>query len=149
LRTGDLGFLQAGELYVTGRLKDLLIIRGTNLYPDDVEQAARAAHPRLQHQASAAFTVDLAHEVGLVVVQEVDLRALQAIDVAALVVDVTASIVSSFGVTLSDLVLVRTGALERTTSGKISRTACRAAYLRGELQRTHTQPAATGLHHSE
>ena len=75
LRTGDLGFLQSGELFITGRAKDLIIIRGRNLYPQDIELTAERSHPSLRAGASAAFTVLVNNEDKLVVVQELEFRA--------------------------------------------------------------------------
>ncbi|MGH9362673.1 MAG: fatty acyl-AMP ligase, partial [Thermoanaerobaculia bacterium] len=72
LRTGDLGFVHAGELFVAGRLKDLIILRGRNLYPQDIERTAEGSHPALRPGCGAAFSVDVEGEERLVVVQELD-----------------------------------------------------------------------------
>src|SRR4029077_2284192 len=70
LRTGDLGFLRGGELFVTGRLKDLIIIRGRNLYPQDIELTVERSHPALRPGCGAAFSIELGQEERLVVVHE-------------------------------------------------------------------------------
>jgi acyl-CoA synthetase (AMP-forming)/AMP-acid ligase II len=74
LRTGDLGFLQDGELFITGRLKDLIIIRGCNHYPQDVELSVERCHPALRPGCGAAFAIDIRGEERLVIVQEIDDR---------------------------------------------------------------------------
>src|SRR5262249_34992142 len=81
LRTGDLGFVQDGELFVTGRLKDMIIIRGSNHYPQDIEKTVEASHPALQSSGAAAFSVDVEGEEQLVVVAEVERQSRNA-DVA-------------------------------------------------------------------
>jgi acyl-CoA synthetase (AMP-forming)/AMP-acid ligase II len=133
LRTGDLGFLSADGLVVTGRAKEIIIIRGTNFDPLDLETAAGAAHPALVSGGGGAFSLDLNHGEGLVLVHEVKRGALKDVaadDVAAHVIEV---ISRYFGLTLYDFVLLRPGALPRTTSGKIQRHRCRQQYLSGEL----------------
>ena len=72
LRTGDLGFLQDGELFVTGRLKDLIIVHGVNYYPQDIERTVQQSHPRLRPDCGAAFTVEADGREQLVIVQEVE-----------------------------------------------------------------------------
>ncbi|MEG5061534.1 AMP-binding protein [Microcoleus sp. A2-D2] len=74
LRTGDLGFLRDGELFVTGRLKDLIIIRGRNFYPQDIERTADRSHPSLRQGAIAAFSVEADGEEQLIIVQELEAR---------------------------------------------------------------------------
>src|SRR5208337_5434651 len=82
LRTGDLGFMRDGQLYVTGRCKDLIIIRGRNHYPLDIEETARKSHPALRSDA-AAFSVDLEGEERLVLVHEIERTWLRKFDVDA------------------------------------------------------------------
>lgn len=72
LRTGDLGFLLNDELFVTGRLKDLMIIRGRNYYPQDIEHTVQQSHPALRKEHGAVFSIDLAGQEGIVIVQEVE-----------------------------------------------------------------------------
>jgi acyl-CoA synthetase (AMP-forming)/AMP-acid ligase II len=135
LRTGDLGALVDGDLFVTGRLKEILIIRGRNLFPQDVEHEARAAHPALEGVVGAAFGVE-APEERLVLVHEVSPRlpAEELPDVAnALIQELTVA----FGVPVRNVVLVRRGTVKRTTSGKIQRGAVRQDFLAGELTVLH------------
>nr|MDT0661772.1 fatty acyl-AMP ligase [Micromonospora sp. DSM 115978] len=135
LRTGDLGFLIDGRLHVTGRLKDLVIVRGRNHYPDDIEATVQRASGEPNPGLAAAFAVDADGGERLVVLMEAN-RDLLGADPpgrdevrAALRREVT----RRHGVDVHDLVLVRRGLLPRTSSGKIRRGACRDQYLRGEF----------------
>jgi amino acid adenylation domain-containing protein len=132
LRTGDLGFIAGGELFVAGRLKDLVILRGRNVYPDDVEAAAERSHPDLRPGCAAAFAVEKGEEERLVVVLEVARRPRST--PVAIVDAVRAAVAASQEVQVEDVVLIRAGTLPKTTSGKVQRHACRAAYLEGRLE---------------
>ena len=132
LRTGDLGFLSEEELFVTGRLKDLLIIRGRNLYPQDIEATVARCHPALRAGGGAAFSVDVAGEERLVIVHEVNQRIALEPDVIA--DQMRQAVSESYEVQLYAVVLIKSGTLPKTSSGKIQRHACRDAYLRRELQ---------------
>src|SRR5580693_2693023 len=131
LRSGDLGFMTGGELFVTGRIKDLVIVRGRNLYPQDVELTAERSHPALRPGCGAAFGVDAAGEEQLVVVLEVERRFSAAPhEVFAAVLGALAD---EHQVGAHEVVLVATGTIPKTSSGKIQRFACRRAYLEGAL----------------
>ena len=135
LRTGDLGFLHDGELFITGRLKDLLIVRGRNHYPQDIELTAEESHEALRPGCSAAFAVD--DDERLVVALEVERRAMAATRGAAAaetVADaVRQAVAEAHEVQIHEVVLLRFGAIPKTSSGKIQRHACRDAYLGGTL----------------
>ncbi len=134
LRTGDLGFVEGGHLYVTGRIKDLIIIRGQNHYPQDVERTAERSHPAIrQPGCSAAFSIDVASEERLVVLAEVERRYLDQ-DTEELVGAIRQAISENHELQAYDIVLVRPGRVPKTSSGKIRRRACKAAYLAGELE---------------
>ena len=137
LRTGDLGFVHEGELYVTGRLKDLLIVRGANRHPQDIEQTARQAHPDLGGEGrAAAFMLDghagPAPRVALVL--EVDRRARHRLDAEEIGRRVADAVAAEHGVEVDLVVLVPPAGVPRTTSGKVQRAACRSALLAGELE---------------
>ena len=132
LRTGDLGCLIDGEVYVTGRLKEVIIIRGRNLYPQDLELAAQTSHPALLPDASAAFAVPGDGEDRLVLVQEID-RHTRANDWGLIAAAARGGIADAHGVRVHAIVLVKPGSIPKTSSGKIQRLACRAKYLAGEL----------------
>lgn len=131
LRTGDLGFLQNGEVFVTGRLKDLIVIRGRNYYPQDIERSTQRCHLAFHDQLGAAFSAPINDEESLIVVQEVD-RHYQG-DWDALVALVRGAVVEEHDISPASVVLVRQGGVPRTSSGKIRRRACARAYADGVL----------------
>ncbi|MGK2882716.1 MAG: fatty acyl-AMP ligase [Mycobacterium sp.] len=143
MRTGDLGVFLDGELYITGRIKDMIILDGRNHYPQDIEWSVAAASPAVRSGYVAAFSVP-ANEMPdaetsdtterLVVVAE---RAARAGRLAAepIAVAIRAAVSRTHGLHVADLRLVAAGAIPRTTSGKLARRACRAEYLDGTLAR--------------
>lgn len=132
LRTGDLGFIHEQELFVVGRLKDIIIIRGRNHYPQDIEQTVAESHPALARDAGAAFSVTVNGEEKLVVVQEVTRqgRYVAAEDVVKVV---RRAVAERHGINLYALVLLKPFHLPKTSSGKIQRHVCRRAFLEGRL----------------
>lgn len=133
LRTGDLGFLRDGQLFVTGRLKDLIIIRGRNYYPEDIELTVEGAHPSFRAGHCAAFSAEIAEEERLVVVQEIEPR-IRALDSEAAFQAVRQAIAATFEVEVYSIVLAKAGIVPKTTSGKRRRAACRDLYVRDELE---------------
>jgi amino acid adenylation domain-containing protein len=132
LRTGDLGRLGAdGELFVTGRLKDLIVIRGRNLYPHDLERTAEESHPALRSGGAAAFSVEAEGEERLVVLAEMERRREAESGEAAEAA--RAALWREHEVAPWEVVPIRAGTLPKTSSGKVRRAASRAAYLAGEL----------------
>ena len=129
LRTGDLGFVADGELYVTGRLKDLIILRGRNHYPQDVELTAERSHPDLHPGGGAAFAVESGGEERLVVVHEVARHRRQGIEEIAEAL--RRAVAAEHEVQVHEVVLIRQGGLPKTSSGKVQRRLCRDQYLRG------------------
>ncbi|MFJ7969069.1 fatty acyl-AMP ligase [Streptomyces sp. NPDC096324] len=132
LRTGDLGFLRDGELFVTGRLKDLIVIEGRNHYPQDLELSAEMSHWGLRPGCTAAFSVDGGGEGEQpVVVAE---TAPEAVGESEKIIDLIRGAISeAHGLPVRDVVLVHPGTIPKTSSGKIQRRATRAAYLDGTL----------------
>ncbi|NDJ19430.1 fatty acyl-AMP ligase [Myxacorys almedinensis] len=133
LRTGDLGFLHDGELFITGRIKDLMIIRGQNHYPQDIEMTVEKSHPALRPGCGAAFTVEIKGEERLVVVQEVDRNYLRKLNVKEITGNISQAIAAQHGLQIYATVLIKTGSIPKTSSGKIQRYACRSGFLNGSL----------------
>jgi acyl-CoA synthetase (AMP-forming)/AMP-acid ligase II len=133
LRTGDLGFMQDGELFITGRIKDLIIIRGTNHYPQDIEWTVQEVHPALRPDYGAAFSVEFEGEERLIVVQEVERQA-QDLDVDEVIAEIRQAIAELHELQVYAVVLVKPGNILKTSSGKIQRQACRSSFLAGELE---------------
>ena len=132
LRTGDLGFLKDGELFVTGRIKDLIIIRGTNHYPQDIEWTVEQSHPALRPGYGAAFSVDVDDEERLVIVQEVE-RHYRNLDVDEVVESIRQAVAKYHELEVHAVLLLKTGSILKTSSGKIQRGGCRAGFLDGSL----------------
>ena len=134
LRTGDLGFIDhAGELVVTGRLKDLMIVRGRNYYPQDIEYAAAQSHPSLQPDSSAAFPIEADGEERAVVVQEIK-REHWRQPLQSLPDIIRAAVAEATDLTLHTVLVVKPGDVPRTSSGKVRRQACKERYLAGKLR---------------
>jgi acyl-CoA synthetase (AMP-forming)/AMP-acid ligase II len=154
LRTGDLGFLCDGELCVTGRIKDLVIIAGRNIYPQDVESVVQETIGTLAPTSYAAFAVPEDGEDHLILAVEADralYRAAQSVQESSRIDDVPLLsdfvkrvrivITKEFDLPLRALLLVRPGRFPRTTSGKTQRQACRSAWLEGTLEQAFTWQA--------
>lgn len=131
LRTGDLGFMLDGELYVTGRLKDLIILRGVNYYPQDLELTVQRCHPRLRTDCGAAFAVEKDGREQLVLVFEVERHKQGQFD--EVLQAIRRSVAGEHDLNVDVIVLIRAGTIPKTSSGKIQRHACRQGYLDGTL----------------
>ncbi|HVB59869.1 MAG TPA: fatty acyl-AMP ligase [Ktedonobacteraceae bacterium] len=150
LRTGDLGFMQRGELFVTGRLKDLIIIHGRNHYPHDIELTVDRSHPALRLGCCAAFSVDVDNKEQLVILVEIEPRyqpLKQQAQEQAIIADgprkpldpqtvinaIRQAIAQEHDIQTYRVVLLKAGGVLKTSSGKLQRRACRAAFLSGNL----------------
>ncbi len=177
LRTGDLGFLNHGELFITSRLKDVIVIRARTHHPQDIEATVEQSHPSLQPHCVAAFAVEIEGEERLVIVQEVQRRVYQKLDekerlksarrppphldVEMIIGNICQAVAERHDVQVSAVLLLRTGSIPKTSSGKIRRHACRIGFLNQTLDvvgdwyashiktvsQTHTTP--TGDQHAQ
>lgn len=131
LRTGDLGFVHDGELFVTGRLKDLIIVRGVNRYPQDIELTVEQASQHLQPGAVGAFSVDMHGRERLIIVSECERTRRK--DWSDVIGAIRRAVTAEHELPPDGIVLVRFGSIPKTSSGKIQRHACRSNFLDGTL----------------
>jgi hypothetical protein len=132
LRTGDLGFFHDGSLFISGRLKDLIIIRGRNHFPQDIELTVESSHPILRPGCGAAFSVDVHGDERLVVVQEVS-RHFRDANLHEVVDAIRKAVSDNHELAAHAIVLIKPGRIPKTSSGKIQRHACRQRYLTAAL----------------
>jgi fatty-acyl-CoA synthase len=128
MRTGDLGVYVDGELYITGRCADTVVVDGRAHYPQDIEATAAAASPMVRRGYAAAFHTD----DGAVLIAE-RASGTRRVDPAPAIDAIRAAVSAVHGIELRDVRLIPAGAIPRTTSGKLARQACRAEYLGGEF----------------
>ncbi|WP_256252122.1 fatty acyl-AMP ligase [Streptomyces sp. yr375] len=133
LRTGDLGFVRGGDVFVTGRLKDVIIVKGRNHYPQDLEHTAESSHALLRPGSAAAFAVDDGARESVVVVVEGDSRVGRYASADEVTTAVREALRHHHRIDVSDVVLIRRGTLPKTTSGKVRRRPCREQYEAGTL----------------
>jgi 8-amino-7-oxononanoate synthase len=143
MRTGDLGFFQDGELFVTGRVKDLIIFHGVNYYPQDIELTVQQSHPRLRLDCGAAFALEKDGREHLIIVQEIERR--KQTDLNSIFGAVSRAVASEHELAVDVIVLIKAGSIPKTSSGKIQRHACREDYLAGKLQVVSCWSPADGL----
>lgn len=155
LRSGDLGYIDDGELFVTGRIKDVIIVRGKNHYPQDIEATAQASHSGLKQYCSAAFMVTRGDQEKLVVLHELHISAVQNPPVDDIARSVRQAVNTAHGLYVAAVVLVKPASIPKTSSGKIQRRLSRKLFLDGEmsivaeschgpsLQSSRTEPKAT------
>ncbi len=134
LRTGDLAFIRDEEIYITGRLKDLLVIRGRNYYPQDLEFACSQSHESLVANSTAAFSVDTEAGEQLVIVQEVTRTAIRSVNAEEVFEAIVSNISAEYELSVYDIVLLIPGRILKTSSGKIQRQGNKKAYLSGEFE---------------
>lgn len=132
LRTGDLGFMRDGELFVTGRIKDLLIVRGVNYYPQDIEETVQRSHQRLRRDCGAAFAIEVQGKQELVIVQELERHRFA--DLQEIFAAIRRAVAREHDLHPYAIALLKAGSIPKTSSNKIQRHACRQGYLEGSLE---------------
>ncbi|HYR09957.1 MAG TPA: condensation domain-containing protein, partial [Longimicrobium sp.] len=140
LRTGDLGFVRGGDLYVAGRVKDLIIVRGRNFHPHDIELTAEKAHASVRPGSTAAFALEVEGEERVVVACEIERHPQD--DARTIAEAVRRAVSDEHQLAAHDVVLLRAGTLPKTSSGKIRRHACRQSYTAGEWKQVASTRAA-------
>jgi acyl-CoA synthetase (AMP-forming)/AMP-acid ligase II len=135
LRTGDLGFMdESGEIFVTGRIKDVIVIRGMNHYPQDIEDTVQDSNPALRRYCGAAFaTIDASGNEDLILVQEIERTYRNKVDFDEIISDIREAVSREHDLFIRDVVLVRTGTIPKTTSGKIQRSLTRELWRERKL----------------
>lgn len=132
LRTGDLGFMRDASLYVAGRIKDVIIVRGRNHYPQDIERTVEESHPAIVPNATAAFSIEMDGEERVAVVCEIRRECLRSLAVDDVVASIRQAVAEEHELQLYAATLLKTASIPRTSSGKIQRLRCRTAFLSGE-----------------
>lgn len=143
LATGDLGFLLEGQLFITGRIKDMIIIRGRNYYPEDIELAVANAHEALEQNACAAFSLEVDGAEQLAIVQEVERTNWRQANPDEVVAAVRQAVSDSFEIQPYRMVFIRPISLPKTSSGKVQRRASREQLLAGDLRVMHEWTGST------
>jgi acyl carrier protein len=143
LRTGDLGFIDSGQLYVSGRLKNLIIIRGMNHYPHEIEATTSDCHEAIMTGSCVAFSVEQANQEKLVIVAELKRSFLRNPPGEEIFTAIRQAVADNHQLQVHAIVLTKTGSNPKTSSGKIQHFECRNSYLSGELDKiiSWTAPA--------
>lgn len=137
LRTGDMGFLAEEELFITGRIKDMIIINGRNHYPEDIELTSVAVDKSLRKGATAAFSIEYQDKEKLIIVQELEKEYIQTFDSATIVSAIKKEIILKHNLVVDGIVLVLPSAIPKTTSGKIQRFKTKANFLQNSLKKCY------------
>ncbi len=134
LRTGDLGFISDGELYITGRLHDVLVFWGLNHYPQHIEQTVEKCHPALKANCGAAFSVEVSGKSRLIIAQEIKRTHRKFLVMDEVVEAIRWSIFQQHFIDIYGIVLLQPGSMPKTSSGKVQRSACKAKFLDESLE---------------
>ncbi len=133
LRTGDLGFIKDGELYITGRIKDMMILWGRNHYPQHIEETVETCHPALRLNHGAAFSIEINGEEQLVIAHEINRSDLRNLNAEEVIGAIRLAVGEQNLANVFAVALLKTGSIPKTSSGKIQRRACQSMFLDGSL----------------
>ncbi len=133
LRTGDIGFLHKGELFVTGRMKDLIIIRGRNIYPQDIERTAEACHPAIQVNSCSAFSVEINGHESFAIVAEIKRTERRKADKDAILAAIRSVVIERYEITPCWIALLKPLSTPKTSSGKIQHSKCANMFANKEF----------------
>ncbi|MGK7942416.1 MAG: fatty acyl-AMP ligase [Crocosphaera sp.] len=142
LRTGDLGFFQWGELYITGHIKDMIMIEGYHHYPQDIELTVAESHPALRVGCGAAFSVKNDEGEQLIITQEVERSYLRKLNLQDIVSSIRQAVLSKHNVQINAISLLKTASIPKTSSGRIQRHACKEGFLNDSLKTVAVWKAA-------
>jgi acyl-CoA synthetase (AMP-forming)/AMP-acid ligase II len=137
LRTGDLGFIADGELYITGRLHDVLVFWGFNHYPQHIEQTVEECHPALKANSGAAFSVEVAGKERLAIVHEIERSYRKCLVAEEVVESIRWAIFQQHLIDIYAIALLKPGHLPKTSSGKVQRSSCKEQFLNNNLETIH------------
>lgn len=133
LRTGDLGFIEDGEVFITGRIKEMMILWGRNHYPQRIEETVQQSHPAFRQNCGAAFSIDVQGEERLVIVQELERSYLRNADINQLIELIINVVAVEHIAEVYAIALLRPSTIPKTSSGKIQRSQCKQKYLEQNL----------------
>jgi 8-amino-7-oxononanoate synthase len=145
LRTGDLGFIRNEQLFIAGRLKDLIVIRGRNYYPQDIELTIEQTDLALRANSGAAFSVKINDREELVVVQEIERQYLRKVDTNKITQEIRRAVAREYELQIYDVILVKPLAIPKTSSGKIQRSACKQKYLNNQFEPINREAKLTTM----
>jgi len=129
MKTGDLGFMHNGQLYIAGRIKDMIIIRGMNHFPRDIENTVEHSHPALQANACAAFSSEIDNHEKLIIIQEVKRTAIRTLDGEEVIEAIRSAISAEHEIPVFAIELISPGRIYKTTSGKIQHKKCKSMWM--------------------
>ncbi len=149
LRTGDLGFVHENEVYVTGRLKELIIIRGRNYYPHDIEAALKTSHPLLQNAQAAAISVEVDENERLVILQEIERSLIKHLPIEEVLTSIQAVLSKEFDLAAYAILLLKPGQIPKTSSGKTKRFLCAKMFLENSFETIKGSDATFAIRREE
>ena len=125
--------MRDGELFITGRLKDVMILWGRYQYPQYIEQTIEKCHPALRSHCSAVFSIEVKDEEYLVIAVEIERNYLRNLNLPEIIGAICQAVIQEHTIEVRAIALLKTGTIPKTSSGKIQRSSCKAMFLEGKL----------------